>query len=325
MLVVADEQLLEKMFNWLGQWITKLDSLTDFVREKIMFFWDHQFNSEAFLSKKLDILKGAIAYYEGQLATSFSRSVTYYHEQAVMNLWHFMKNHGFSKEDVEAFYKDYWHLYALRKQLLNEYLEQENCENAEALLKESKVLDASSLGLLSSHSEHLIAIYGKQGREEDLKKELVTYIFDYKNDDLESLFSLKQLLDENEWTEYCDYYLSDRQKRNRLEVMQKEKLFAQLLDEIMANRFYRLELLIKYEDDLKQYALLQVRDVILEDIDTQMIPVSDRQTYRHLASYLKKIRHYPEGDVLSQKVAQRWRVSYPRRKAMLEELSRAGF
>lgn len=44
--------------------------------------------------------------------------------------------------------------------------------------------------------------------------------------------------------------------------------------------------------------------------------------YRKVARILKKIKKYPEGTVLAEELAQKYRKTYPRRPALWEELSK---
>ncbi|MGT2829349.1 hypothetical protein AB6M97_03215 [Streptococcus hillyeri] len=107
--------------------------------------------------------------------------------------------------------------------------------------------------------------------------------------------------------------------------MNQEQLFGRLLEEILSGYSNRLELISRYEEGLKSNDPYRVRDVISDEIQRGMESVSSRDNYHHLISYLKVLEVYPDGKVISQKVAARWKNDYPRRKAMLEELKFAGF
>ncbi|MFC5630883.1 hypothetical protein [Streptococcus caledonicus] len=178
---------------------------------------------------------------------------------------------------------------------------------------------------MSRHSERLMEIYDKQGRLEDYKEELRTYIWDYWNDNLDSLMLLKEVSTDQEWIEFREHYLNDRGRLYRFELMNQEQLFGRLLEEILSSHFKRLDLIDCYEEGLKSYDPYRVRDVILDEIQHGMESVSVRDTYRYLISYLKVLEDYPDGKVISQKVATGWKKDYPRRKAMLEEFRKAGF
>ena len=50
---------------------------------------------------------------------------------------------------------------------------------------------------------------------------------------------------------------------------------------------------------------------------------NDRKQYAAVISYLKKLRTYPDGR--DTELARRWRMAYPRRRSMLDELGKAGY
>lgn len=52
----------------------------------------------------------------------------------------------------------------------------------------------------------------------------------------------------------------------------------------------------------------------------QMEAASSRNRYRQLAGYLVKIAGLPDGKVVSASLRTSWKIQYPRRKAMIEEL-----
>ena len=49
-------------------------------------------------------------------------------------------------------------------------------------------------------------------------------------------------------------------------------------------------------------------------------PATDRNTYRHLVEYLKKMKSYPGGEERVDMIVQDWKARYGRRRAMMEEL-----
>lgn len=53
--------------------------------------------------------------------------------------------------------------------------------------------------------------------------------------------------------------------------------------------------------------------------------LNSRAQYRNCIVYLKKLSTYPEGLDLARKIAQEWRETYRSRRAMKDELSKAGF
>lgn len=80
-----------------------------------------------------------------------------------------------------------------------------------------------------------------------------------------------------------------------------------------------------YERLLKKDFPQQVRDFYIAYVKRQASISSDREMYRRLTFYLDKIKGYPEGPAIAHAIAEGWRAQYVRRKAMLDEMSKAGY
>lgn len=52
---------------------------------------------------------------------------------------------------------------------------------------------------------------------------------------------------------------------------------------------------------------------------------NDRNKYKGLMVYLKKISQCTGGDIVAQEIADKWRREYKRRSAMMDELRKIGF
>ena len=81
----------------------------------------------------------------------------------------------------------------------------------------------------------------------------------------------------------------------------------------------------RYEKLLKEKFPEQVRDIYISYLNREARRVSDRNRYRELMKYLKKIRRYPDGREKAAEIAKNWRTVYYRRRAMMDEMKKAGF
>ncbi len=82
------------------------------------------------------------------------------------------------------------------------------------------------------------------------------------------------------------------------------------------------ETLKYYEKKLKKLFADRCLKVLVYCAEKTAIEGSKRSDYRRLAGLLNWIQKYPNGDGIAEKLAQKYRDTYPRRKAMLEEISR---
>jgi len=53
--------------------------------------------------------------------------------------------------------------------------------------------------------------------------------------------------------------------------------------------------------------------------------VSNRNGYRHIMKYLKKISKITNGEKVVLQISEQWKVKYRRRSAMMDELRKSGF
>ena len=81
----------------------------------------------------------------------------------------------------------------------------------------------------------------------------------------------------------------------------------------------------KYEKVLKKKFPEQVRDMYISYLYYESERTSNRTRYRELMKYLKKIQRYPGGKEKASEIAKNWRAVYYRRKAMMDEMRKAGF
>ena len=108
-------------------------------------------------------------------------------------------------------------------------------------------------------------------------------------------------------------------KENR----EKEEMYEKLLEEVLKEVY--IGTLERYENVLKQKFPIQVRNRYISYVKQCAEQASSRNLYRNLIVYLRKIKDYPDGAEITNKILTEWREKYKRRKAMMEELKMAGF
>ena len=100
-------------------------------------------------------------------------------------------------------------------------------------------------------------------------------------------------------------------------------MYESMLECIRKETFiYNLD---KYEKVLKEKFPEQVRDIYISYIHSQAQSAGNRNKYRDLMKYLKKIRRYPGGKEKAEEIAKNWRAMYYRRTDMMDEMKKAGF
>ena len=210
------------------------------------------------------------------------------------------------------------------KKLLKENVSIDTIMRAIEILKESKELDKETFRITVEYSKRLIELYHRSDRKEDYEQELISYIFGYTQNNLEYIYKLKQEIDEKEWQTYQEKIMKEKSCMGiRYEFLEKEEMYEKLLEEVLKEAY--IGTLDRYEKVLKKKFPIQMRDKYISYVKEYAEHASDRNAYRNIMTYLKKIKSYPEGVEVTNKISAEWRVRYKRRRAMMEELKIAGF
>ena len=192
------------------------------------------------------------------------------------------------------------------------------------LLKESKELDKGDDFQVRDYSQKLIAIYQQTGQTEELQEELRFQIFSCVQRDLTYIKLYREIIPDEGWPTLLHQILRHTTTRSvKYELLafaeQYELLFLSIQQE---GSFRRLS---QYVDILCRWSPEQVRDTYVQMLDRVMSRSSDRSMYREAIGYLQSVRQFPNGDETAKLLADSWRERFGRRKAMLDELRRAGY
>ncbi len=300
----ADLGLKREMFAWFN---SKKD-------ENLFYFVLENFPEREFLEQKLALLDKKLA---GEADDS------YYIENVIAQKSAVMSQMKLPPEEIKAFRDQYRMLHGIRKQEIDEALAEEKYAEAIDLIKESKRIDENT-GWLYKWSEMLIDLYEKTGKRDELGEELLFYVFNCRQDDMEYVMRLKNLLTHDEWTAVRSaLLLSDSMSGRKCELLSAEKMYEDLLDELVkegsASSF------MTYEKELKKQLPDETRAAFAFLLDRMMKNAASRNTYAEAAQYLRRLKTHTGGKALADDMAKRWAKEFPRRSAMKEELRDAGF
>ena len=322
MLQECNDKEKENMFQWFQE--HQENYVIDYLEDYISDFLLNEFHDEEMLRKKLHMLDEKIAKFQKENYSGDSYSAYYGMVNNITARIRLMEELNYSKQEIKEYRQKYRNFSEIRKMEIQEYLVNRKYEEAIAVLKESKKLDADKAGLVAEYSQQLIQIYEKRNMQKEYAQELQYQVFECMQRDLEYILKLKKLYSETEWEEQRKRFLQDKTSSwIRYEFLVEEELFEELIREIQKNQsVYALD---KYEKVLKKHLPNEVRDMYVQYVKSGAVRTSDRKSYKHLISYLKKITKYPNGKKITQDIAKSWREDYKRRPAMMDELRKAGF
>lgn len=310
---LADPQEEREIYAWFASH-TKVPAW-DYgseVVEEFLFDWEW---STPFLEQNLRLLDTELAK-EGN---------SEYRMKELLN-WRAdtMASLGVDKTTIDQFWTQYRHLPFVRGREIELMLDEKDFGGAVKLLKESKELDKGDDFQVRNYSQKLIAIYQQTGQTEELQEELRFQIFNCVQRDLAYIKMYREIIPDEEWPTLLHQLLRHTTTRSvKYELLafaeQYELLFLSIQQE---GSFRRLS---QYVDILCRWSPEQVRDTYVQMLDRVMSRSSDRSMYREAIGYLQSVRQFPNGDETAKLLADSWRERFGRRKAMLDELRRAGY
>lgn len=288
----------------------------DFAEQAIFY----RFPGEVFDKKKLQLIDRQIANVKASGKQDYSG--IYEMERLLVRRFDLMKKLHLPKEELDTFLVQHTDYSDIRKLRIRQALDEENISEAIRLLEEGKSADRDKPGLVAEYSERLMDLYEQQGKRDKLIAELEYHIFTISSGGMEMLNRLKKVCTPVQWIEYREQYLSGRYYFKR-ELMESEELWDRLLESVTSAEY--LSILDRYEAALKDRYPKEMLEAYVRVLTKGAAAVSDRKRYQELAYYLKKIKRYPGGAEQAAQLARDWRIQYGRRRAMMDELNRAGF
>ena len=319
----CNEEEKSKIFSWFMSHLY-CDYVADYLEDYMEDFLTHEFQVREVLEKKLKYLDEKIEAQGSSTDCGSTWSPRYGYENNIMQRLELMERLHFSKEEIKEYRRKHWMFSAVRRLEIQENYEQGNMDEVIRILQESKILDKEHPGLLAGYSEQLISIYEKQADKKAYKDELRDYVFSYPQNTLTYIQKLKEVCADKEWDDYRERILKDRKNYIVLyPFMEAEGMYERMLEYLKEEGFiYNLD---RYEKVLKEKFPEQVRDLYITYLSNQARTAGNRNKYRELMNYLKKIRRYPGGKEKAVEIAKNWRAAYYRRTAMMDEMRKAGF
>lgn len=235
-----------------------------------------------------------------------------------------MEQIGRSKKEQEQYFTQYHHLPKIREIKISQAMQNSDWNTALALLEESRELDKDMPGLVAKYSTQMIEIYKRTDNREPLLKELRDYLYAFRQDDLVYVLKLKAMLTPEEWTTERDRLLNSETMRfQTYTFLEQEQMYEELMRRIEKDTDVRA--LERYERLLKKSYGQRCLNVYVTHLQDAMGRACNRKAYWSVIQTLKKVRKYPDGEAVAKGLADCWRVRYPRRTSMLDELRKAGF
>ena len=309
----ADAAQKQKMQEWfLKEW-EKADWLGEEVPGKFAFYYS---SSEEMTRKALSKLERAIE--EEEKTEPHSYRITGLLQQKFSVLEQLPD----AETEVERFFEDYGNIPEIRMLYAERLLSAGSTNEGIRVLEQAKA-DTESPYHAECACKRLIELYEARNDREKLIAELRTMVMTFRQDDTNYAAQLKALLSEQEWIITREELLQSGRFTPKNELLFTEGLFRRLLDRIIQSE--SVSAMDRYSPFLRADYPTEVLKFYAQYLIRAAQQATNRNMYRNLMPYLRKLSEYPGGKEQAEKLATEWKLTYIRRTAMMDELKKAGF
>lgn len=312
---MSDAEQRKKQYDWFAR--IYIDDEWEFGMEALEEILFEGFPDEALQREILTVLDRKIAQSE-RLGRSWAL------EHAIHNRLRIMEKLGLGREETDRFLEAHYAVPKVRKWMIRRALEEKEYDRAISLLKESRELDWKYSGLVREHQEMLIDLYRQLGRTEEQRAEALIMLQELPQRDLKYIKMLKDLTPGEDWPTLREELLTWESMKDVINLfLEEEKLYGRLFERVMERG--RISEVDRFSASLWPLYPEQLMSFYLAYLRQAMQQASTRNAYAELVRRLKGLNKRPKGKEETARLAQEWRADYPRRRAMLDELAKAGF
>lgn len=313
----ADMPLKERIFAWLRKQMTEsLNIIEDEITELLF----NNFTETVFLTAKSDFTAQQL-----QVAQQTSETLSHkwqLDKWAGCHLQVLVEQHVADIE-LKQFCLDNIEINSVRKYYVNFCMQRQDYQTAIEVLKDGKSAAGKYRGIVADYSLKLKDLYRQLNQQEDYRRELWLLLTAYEPANYELFVELKQQYTETEWVVQRENLFKELAPEPYVDLKPlyaEEHLYNRLLKAVVADE--GLQSVRDYEDILKPHYSNQLLQKYVTTIQQLAERPSDRRHYRKLVGVLNEIIAYPAGNLTAKQVISEWKQKYPRRTAMMDELTK---
>ena len=229
-----------------------------------------------------------------------------------------------TQEEEAAFLHKYWDNWYIRGIMLHWLLKDGKLAEAIQQLEQEKTLSADHEWRLREASDQLIELYRKTGQAEKYRAELLYHLETFSQDKLDRVEQLHAVTPEAQWPEMVEHLLKQKSTEPiRCQLLAGIKAWDRLFQQVSIQQ--NMKTLDTYLVNLLAWNAEKTLALYTPVIHKAMLDASTRKEYAFLIHYLRNLRQQTAGKQTAKEIAADWRNAYPRRSAMLDELTSAGF
>ena len=319
-LAQADLPLKQAVFDWICR---QLQAEPDFLEDPLKDLLLTDFPEAEFKQPKLDFAERQLAHFR-TLSDEWER--TWQLEQWVtLELKVLETAEDVTDQELQRFYQAHLEVSQVRQAYSEFCIQRADYELAIAILQAGKTQAQTQQSgrLLVMYSRRLKELYHQLGKTAAYRQELWQLLTAYQPADLATYQELKGQFAAEAWPAERERLFKALPKVSA-EVMEKlyaeDHLWGPLLRAVLAEK--GLDGVQTYGHLLAPRSVDKLLDKYVAVAEEEAKTVGNRQHYRYLVQLLTEMAAYPGGVLRANGLVQQWRQQYPRRSAMLDELSR---
>lgn len=289
-----------------------------YLKEQAEHFLFNNFDKPEYYERKMQYIENRIAEVCNE-TDLIDYKLGYYLKQKI----DLMRKSNVSEQTFEQFRKKYWSYAEVQSDCIEEKLQKQQYKEAESLLLECLAMPFGKGVSTEYCRERLMIVYEKTGDKEGYRKTLSDYVSLEYNSSIEKYEELKKLYKTEEWLDIRESVYQNIWKNNREllpDILLRDRQMDRLLK--LAISYPGLYYVQKYEKELIQDYAKEILEKYREEFQKMTESASTRETYREIARQLRKLSRYEEGKDFVRDIISEWKEKYPKRKAMMEELSK---
>lgn len=233
-----------------------------------------------------------------------------------------MERMGASKSEIVAWWERHRNDDGAYHPLLRLY-EEDNLPKAIELVRENRKRESTSWNV-ASYTKTLLGLLEKAGEQAEYESELRYLVMELKCQETEFVSRLKEITPPENWDAVFEKLLADANRpADRMRLYHFNGMYSELYTELTRHPY--IGTFQSYEEDLRKWDSERTLKLYTEILKGEMDRACDRKQYRHVASYLDKLKAYPYGPEEAKKLAAYWYTYHKNRPAMKDELKKAGY
>ncbi|MBE5909831.1 SWIM zinc finger family protein [Pseudobutyrivibrio sp.] len=321
----ADEKFKGKIRNWF--WSYKEGRLVDWIEEYLLEFRTSELATKDEILAIMKELDTEIEAHSNTNDCGYMYSVAEGRVSLIDKRIDCMRRLGLSQKEIDNYCDNHMQFYVVRIRRIEAYIEEQNYEEAIALLILSKQLDASDKSLVRSHSNKLIELFQLIGQTEYYAEELKYNLLSCSQSDVGNFKKLKSLYFENGsegWSELVELIIEKNSESHVIyDILIEEHRFNQLMD--VLDEYNNVYILEKYFKILSREVPERVIRLYANYIEESIHRACDRKAYRSIVRYLRTMSFSDIGRARAIEIANKLKAEYRRRPALIDELNKLGY